>query len=147
MAERQNEDVSEKKKEIKDDLINNKFSIVFIYYSSKLLLLKAAIKVQIRDGGLEDRTRSRGRPRDLILMASVSVLVSAARVSVSVLASEVPALSTGSREPASVSRPASRPNLDGLGLGHPCLGLGLGGPSLDYNPELNHPFIHPFIQI
>ena len=67
----------------------------------------------------------------VILMASFSV--SAAYVSVS----EVPALSTGSREPASVSRPASRPNLDGLGLGlglgHPCLGL--GGPGLDYNPE------------
>ena len=33
---------------------------------------------------------------------------------------------------ASVSRPASRPNFDGLdlglGLGYPCLGLGLGGP-------------------
>ena len=70
----------------------------------------------------------------VILMASVSV--SAAHVSVSVLVSEVPDLSTGSREPASVSRPASRPNLDGLGLGHghPCLGLGLGGPGLDYNP-------------
>ena len=27
-----------------------------------------------------------------------------------------------------VSRPASRPNLDGLGLG-------LGGPGLDYNPD------------
>ena len=92
----------------------------------------------IRDGGLEDRPRSRGRPRHLILMASVSVLVSAAHVSVSVLVSEVPALSTGSREPASVSRPASRPNLDGLvlglGLGHPCLGLGLGGPSFVHNP-------------
>ena len=68
-----------------------------------------------------------------------SVLLSAAHVSV--LVSEVPALSTGSREPTSVSRPASRPNLDGLGLGlglaHPCLGLGLGGPGLDYNPALN----------
>ena len=59
-------------------------------------------------------------------MASVSVLVSATHVSVS-----------------EVSRPASRPNLDGLslglGLGHPCLGLGLGlgGPGLDYNPDLN----------
>ena len=65
----------------------------------------------------------------------VSVLVSAAHVSV--LVSEIPALSTGSREPASVSRPASRPNLDGLGLGlgHPCLDLGLGGPGLDYNPD------------
>ena len=62
-----------------------------------------------RDGGLEV----------LILMASVSVLVSAAHVSV--LVSEVPASSTGSREPASVSKPASRPSLDGLGLG---LGLG-----------------------
>ena len=63
-------------------------------------------------------------------MASVPVLVSAAHVLVSVLVSEVPALSTGSREPASVSRPASRPNLNGLGLGLglgcPCLGLGLG---------------------
>ena len=94
-----------------------------------------------RDVGLEDRPRSRGRPRDLILMASVSVLVSAAHVSV--LVSEVPVLSTGSREPASVSRPASRPNLDGLGLGlglgHPCLGLGLGlgGPGLDYNPDVD----------
>ena len=87
-------------------------------------------------------------------MASVSVLVSAAHVSVSVLVSEVAALSTGSRELASVSRPASRPNLDGLGiglglghpclghglglglgLGHPCLGLGLRGPGLDYNPS------------
>ena len=86
--------------------------------------------VRNRDGGLEDRPQSWGRPRDLILMASVSVLVSAAHVSV--LVSEVPALSTGSREP----RPASRPNLDGLGLGHPCLGLGLGlrGPGLDHNP-------------
>ena len=68
---------------------------------------------------------------------SVLVLVSAAHVSV--LVSEVLALSTGSREPASVSRPASRPNLDGLGLGLglPCLGLGLGlgGPGLDYNPD------------
>ena len=72
-------------------------------------------------------------------MASVSVLVSAAHVSVSVLVSEVPALSTGFREPASVLRQASRPNLDGLGLGlaHPCLGLGLGGPGLDYNPVIN----------
>ena len=54
----------------------------------------------------------------------------------SVLVSEVPALSTGSREPASVSRLALRPNLDGLGLGlgHPCLSLGLG---LDYNPACN----------
>ena len=84
--------------------------------------------VRDRDGSLEDR----GRARDLILMASVLV----AHVSLS----EVPGLSTGSREPASVSRPASRPNLDGLGLGlglgHPCLGLGLGlgGPGLDYNP-------------
>ena len=58
--------------------------------------------------------------------------------SVSVLVSEVPALSTGSREPASVSRLALRPNLDGLGLslglGHPCLGLGLGlgGPGFVY---------------
>ena len=97
--------------------------------------------VYSRDGGLEDRPRSRGRPRDLISTASVSVLVSAAHVSVSVLVSEVLALSTGSREPASVSRPASRPNLDGLGLGlgHPCLGLGLGlgGPGLDYNPVFN----------
>ena len=70
----------------------------------------------------------------------VSVLVLAAHVSVSVLASEIPALSTGSREPASVSRPASRPNLDGLGLGvglgHSCLGL--GGPGLDYNPAPDH---------
>ena len=69
-------------------------------------------------------------------MASVSVLVSAAHVSVSV--SEVPALSTWSREPASVSRPASRPNLVslglGLGLGRPCLslGLGLGDPCFVY---------------
>ena len=98
-----------------------------------------SIDVEIRDGGLEDWPRSRGRPRELILMASVSVLVSAAHVSVSVLVSEVPALSTGSRESASVSRPASRPNLDGLGLGlglgHTCLGLGLGGPGLDYNPD------------
>ena len=90
-----------------------------------------------RDGGLEDRPRSRDRPRELILMVSVS----AAHVSVSVLVSEVPALSTGSREPASVSRPASRPNSDGLGLGlgHPCLGLGLGlgGPGLDYNPDVD----------
>ena len=43
-------------------------------------------------------------------------------------------MSTGSREP----RLASRPNSDGLGLGlglgHPCLGLSLGGPGLDYNP-------------
>ena len=99
--------------------------------------------VDTRDGGLEDRPRSRGRPRDLISMASVSVLVSAVHVSVSVLVSEVPTLSTGSREPASVSRPASRPNLDGLGLGlglgHPCLGLGLGlgSPGLDYNPDPN----------
>ena len=61
-------------------------------------------------------------------MASVST----AHVSVSVLVSEVPALSTGSRELAS----GSRPNLDGLGLGLsdplPCLGL--EGPGLDYNP-------------
>ena len=61
-----------------------------------------------------------------------SVLVSAAHV----LVSEDSILSTGSREPASVSRPASRPNLDGLGLGHTRLGLVLGGPSLDYNPGL-----------
>ena len=74
--------------------------------------------VRDRDGSLEDR----GRARDLILMASVLV----AHVSLS----EVPGLSTGSREPASVLRPDSRPNLDGLGLGH----LGLGGPGLDYNP-------------
>ena len=71
-----------------------------------------------------------------------SVLVSDAHVSVSVLVSEVPALSTGSHEPASVSRLALRPNLDGLGrglsLGHPCLGLGLGGPGLDYNPGLGY---------
>ena len=57
--------------------------------------------------------------------------VLAAHVSVSVLVPEVPALSTGSQEPA------SGPNLDGLGLGlglgHPCLGL--GGPGLDYNPD------------
>ena len=67
-------------------------------------------------------------------MASVSVLAA----HVSVLVSEVPALSTGSREPA------SKPNLNGLhlglGVGHPCLGLGLGlglgGPGLDYNPGM-----------
>ena len=47
-------------------------------------------RVEIRDGGLEDR----GRPWDLILMASVSVLVSAAHVSISVLVSEVPASTT-----------------------------------------------------
>ena len=84
--------------------------------------------VRSRDGGLEDRPRSRGRLRDLILM--VSVLVSAAHVSVL----EVLALSTGSREPASDLRPASRPHLDGLGLGlgHSCLGLGLGGPGFVY---------------
>ena len=39
-----------------------------------------------------------------------------------------------------VSKLALRPNLDGLGLGlgldHPCLGLGLGGPGLDYNPGI-----------
>ena len=58
------------------------------------------IDTHTRDGGLEDRPRSRGRPRDLILMASISVLVSAAHVSVSVLVSEVPALSTGSRQQA-----------------------------------------------
>ena len=77
--------------------------------------------------------------RDLILMASLSVLAA----HVLVLVSEVPALSTGSREPASVSRSASRPNLDGLGLGlgHPCLGLGLGGPGLDYNPDCNPGFL------
>ena len=73
---------------------------------------------------------------DLILMVSVSVLVSAVHVSVSVLVSEVPALSTGSREPASFSRPASRPNFNGLGLGLglgcPCLGLGLGGSEFVY---------------
>ena len=65
---------------------------------------------------------------DLILMASVSVLVSAAHVSVSVLVSEVPVLFPGFREPASRPRPASKTNLNGLvlGLGHPCLGLGLG---------------------
>ena len=67
-------------------------------------------------------------------MASGSVLVSAVHVSVS----EVPGLSTGSREP----RPASRPNLDVLGLGfgldHPGLGLSLGGPGLDYNPDFFH---------
>ena len=94
-----------------------------------------------------------------------SVLVSAAHVSVSVLVSEVPALSTGSREPASVSRPASRRNLDGLGLGlglgQPCLGLGLGGPGLDYNPGIHSiicstlsthltqkcPFLQPIFQL
>ena len=43
-----------------------------------------------------------------------------------------------SRGPASVSRPASRPNFNGLGLrlsrGCPCLGLGLGlgGPGFVY---------------
>ena len=43
-----------------------------------------------------------------------------------------------SRGPASVSRPASRPNFNGLGLGlglgWPCLGLGLGlgGPGFVY---------------
>ena len=73
------------------------------------------MEFNIRGGGLEDQPRSRGQPRDLILMASVSVLVSGAHVSV--LVSEVPALSTGSREPASVSRPASKPNFNGLGLG------------------------------
>ena len=92
-----------------------------------------------RDGGLEDRPRSRGRPRDLILMASVSVLVSAAHVSVSVLVSEVLALSTGFRELALVSRAALRPSFDGLGLGLGlccrCLCLGLGGPGLAYNPD------------
>ena len=86
--------------------------------------------MEVSRTGLE----ARGRPRDLILMASVSVLVSAAHVSV--LVSEVPALSTRSPEPASISRPASRPNLDGLGLslglGCPCLGLGLGGPGFVY---------------
>ena len=73
-------------------------------------------------------------------MASVSVLVSAAHVLVSVLVSKVPALSTESRGPASVSRPASRPKFHGLGLGlgHPCLRLGLGGPGLDYNPALSY---------
>ena len=38
--------------------------------------------------------------------------------------------------PASVSRPALRPNFNGLGLGLglgcPCLGLGLGGPGFVY---------------
>ena len=59
-----------------------------------------------------------------------------------VLVSEVPVLSAGSREPASASRPASGPNLDGLGLGlgHPSLclglGLGLGSTGLDYNPDV-----------
>ena len=64
----------------------------------------------------------------LVLM----VLISAGHVSV--LVSEVPALSTGSRGPASVSRPASRPNFNGLGLGLgcPCLGLGLGSPGYVY---------------
>ena len=37
-----------------------------------------------------------------------------------------------SRGSASVSRPASRPNFNGLGLGFPCLGLGLGGPGVFY---------------
>ena len=56
--------------------------------------------------------------------------------------SEVLDLSTGPREPASVSRPASVPKLDGLGLGlgHTSLGLGLGlglgGTGLDYNPDV-----------
>ena len=31
-----------------------------------------------------------------------------------------------------VSRPASRPNFNGLGLGCQCLGLGLGGPGVFY---------------
>ena len=93
------------------------------------------LSIEARDGGLEDRPQSQGQPRDLILMALVLVLPSAACVLVSVL--EMPALTTGSGEPASVSRPASRSNLDGLGLGlgHPCLGLGLRGPGLDYNPD------------
>ena len=57
----------------------------------------------------------------------------AANVSVSVLDSVVPALPTGSREPA------SRPNFDGLGLGlgHTCFGLGVGGCGLDYNPGVD----------
>ena len=101
-----------------------------LFTSFNCTSMQLLVSIRIRDGGLEDRPWSRGGPRDLILMVSVSVLVSAAHVSVSV--SEVPALSAGSRESA------SRPNLDGLGLslglGHPCLGLGLGGPGLDYNP-------------
>ena len=110
------------------------FRVLFL---KKIICFLSSPHVQIRHGGLEDQPRSRGPPRDLIVMASVSVLVAAARVSV--LVSEVPALSTGSLEPASVSRPASRPNLDGLGLGHPCLGLGLGlgGPGLDFNPGVH----------
>ena len=94
------------------------------------------LNISTRDGGLEDRPQSRGRPRDHILMASV--LVSDAHVSVSVLVSEVPDLSIRSRELASVLRPASRPYFDGLGLGLglgcPCLGLGLGlgGPGFVY---------------
>ena len=42
-------------------------------------------EVLARDGGLEDWPWSRGWPRELINMASVSVLATAAHVSVSVL--------------------------------------------------------------
>ena len=42
---------------------------------------RKCILLGVRDGGLEDWPRSRGRPRDHILMASVSVLVSATHVS------------------------------------------------------------------
>ena len=48
-------------------------------------VLVSVSEVMARDGGLEDRPRSQGWPRDLILMASVLVSVSA----VSVLVSEV----------------------------------------------------------
>ena len=63
---------------------------MILYILLNFVIHGGSKEVYTRDRGLEDRPRSRGQPRDLIEMASVSVLVSAIHVSVSVLVSEVP---------------------------------------------------------